>query len=687
MSVSIGAAIARVDGPQKVTGRARYSGDIVVPGMVHGALVLSTISNGRIVALDDHDAARAEGIVGVFSHRNLDKIQDVEVLRLLHEDRIWHAGQPVALVVGERREQALRAAAMVKIDYEAWAPATALNDERAHAPRLVLRDPPDSSRGNPQASFDQAAHRSSRHYTTPTHNHNPLEPHVALACWEGDRLTVYASTQAVFVTRAAIARGLNIPPDRIRVVSTFVGGGFCSKGRAFLPLILMLVCAARQIGRPARLELRREEMFSAVGNRQRTRQMIALGASASGQLQAIVHEVVAHTSAFGEYADPNGFPSRVLYACPNVSISHRLVEATLPQPAAMRAPGEGTGTFALESAIDEMAYEVRIDPLAFRIRNFASFDQHANKPWSSNSLQKCYRVAADAFGWATRPIEPRGLRKGRHLRGWGMASAYYPTYQTDAHASVTIECDGTVVARCGTQDVGTGTYTVIAQIVSATLNVPLNRIRVEIGDTALPEGPPAFGSMSAASFTPAVIRATQSLRALLASRGDRPLDAALEASGSAGRSSAADPYSSNAYGAVFVEIEVDESLGSVRVTRVSAAYAAGQILNAHTARSQYIGGLVFGIGMALHEETRVDAALGRVVNRNLADYLVPVHADIPDIDVHLVEETDEHLDTGGVKGIGMIGTVGTAAAIANAVFHATGRRIRDLPIRIEHLIV
>jgi xanthine dehydrogenase YagR molybdenum-binding subunit len=390
----------------------------------------------------------------------------------------------------------------------------------------------------------------------------------------------------------------------------------------------------------------------------------------------------------------------------------------------MRAPGEGTGTFALESAIDEIAHELRMDPLKFRIRNYASFDQHADKPWSSNGLKECYRVASEAFGWDSRPIEPGTLRTGSFQIGWGMATAYYPVFQSPASATVSMRTDGTVFARCGTQDIGTGTYTVIAQIVAETLRIPVERVRVEIGDTALPEGPPSFGSMSASSFTPAVSRAAEALRSQLivkaisqpASRlharpvdsieivGDRLVstldgtaeriaeliarepEGIIEASGSAQQTEAAQRYSSNAYGAVFVEVQVDGDLGRIEVSRITAAYAAGRILNARTARSQYIGGIVFGIGMALHEETRFDVNLGRIVNGNLTDYLVPVHADVPSMDIHFIAETDEHLGNGGVKGIGMIGTVGTAAAVANAVFHATGQRLRELPIRLEHLL-
>jgi xanthine dehydrogenase YagR molybdenum-binding subunit len=726
MTTMIGPGVARIEGNDKVRGIARYAGDLAIRDVVHAALVVSNVANGRIAAIDEHGAREIPGVIVIFTHGNFEKLQASDVLLLLQDERIWHAGQPVALVVAETVEQARRAASLVKIQYVEAPAIIRFEDtiDKAYPPGHVYRQPPDSRRGDPAKGLAEAAARIDQRYTTPTHNHSPIEPHAAVACWENESLTVYTTTQAVFATRAAIASALGMQPERVRVISALLGGGFCSKGRAWWPLLLLVAAASRRLGQPVRLELRREEMFSVVGNRQRTSQRVALGASSRGDLTAIIHEVVAQTSAFGEYTDPNGSPSRLLYGCPNVSVTHRLARANVPHPVAMRAPGEGTGTFALESAIDELAFELRMDPLAFRLQNFAGFDQHSNKPWSSNGLRECYRVASEGFGWSTRSIEPRTLRDGKALRGWGMASAYYPTYQVPAEAAVTLHADGTVIARCGTQDIGTGTYTVTAQLVAEALNIPVAHVAVELGDTQLPEGPPSFGSMGASSFTPAVLQATESLRARLASRaaslpssplygaipgmltvtGERVANAdgsvsvpvtdlvarepggVIGATGKTFKSEHADSYSSNAYGAVFVEVTVDEMLGRVRVSRVTAAYAAGRILNARTARSQYIGGLVFGIGMALHEETRFDPNLGRIVNGNLSDYLVPVHADVPDIEVRFVEEMDEHLGNGGVKGIGMLGTVGTAAAIANAVFHATGRRVRHLPIRLEDFL-
>jgi xanthine dehydrogenase YagR molybdenum-binding subunit len=412
----------------------------------------------------------------------------------------------------------------------------------------------------------------------------------------------------------------------------------------------------------------------------------------------------------------------VLYACDNVATTHRLVRVHAPQPNPMRAPGEGPGSFALESALDELAERLRIDPIEVRLRNYAERDQHAGLPWSSNGLRDCYRVAASAFGWETRPFAIGSMREGHHRVGWGMASACYPVYRMASEASVRVAQDGSILVRCGTQDLGTGTYTVLAQLAAEVLGVPLKSVAVELGDTNLPEGPRSAGSMATASFAPAVEEAAQRLRdrlvelaihdprsplygtagehiAIFEGRLESQVRDASEslvdllvrtASGGIEATARAVPeeksaYSSYAHGAVFAEVLVDLELGAVRVRRLTAAYASGRILNPRLARSQYIGGLIAGIGMALHENTITDEKLGRIVNDNLSDYLIPVHADMPRFDVHLIDQEDHHLAS-GVKGIGMIGSVGTAAAIANAVFHATGQRVRCLPIRLEHLV-
>jgi xanthine dehydrogenase YagR molybdenum-binding subunit len=459
-----------------------------------------------------------------------------------------------------------------------------------------------------------------------------------------------------------------------------------------------------------------------IGRRQETIQDLRIAATPHGELTAITHDTVAPTSMFGEYADPTATVSRVLYACPHVATSHRLVRVHAPQPNPMRVPGEGPGSFALESALDELAHELGLDPLALRLRNHAEHDQHTGLPWSSNQLRACYRAAADAFGWRARPAQIGSLRDGRHRLGWGMATACYPVYRMASHADVrvdpTLGAARGVIVRCGTQDLGTGTATILAQLAAAALGVPPGEVTVEIGDTQLPEGPYSGGAHVTASVTPAVEQAAHRLRHRLIERAvadpasplfglapdqlaiaggtvtgagrSEPLAALVARTGGLACTAHAAPdpeprTSSYAHGAVFVEVAVDPELGEVRVRRICAAYACGRILNPLLARSQLVGGLVLGIGMALHEATVTDARSGRVVHTNLADYAIAGHADMPRFDVALVDDDDPHLP-GGVKGVGMIGTVGVAAAIANAVFHATGRRIRDLPIRLESFL-
>jgi xanthine dehydrogenase YagR molybdenum-binding subunit len=489
---------------------------------------------------------------------------------------------------------------------------------------------------------------------------------------------------------------------------------------------MLCVMAARRAGRPVKLELTRPQMFTLVGRRQDSMQHVRLGAGRDGRLTAIMHDSVAQTSPFGEYADANGAAARTLYACPNVATSHRLVRVNAPQPKPMRGPGEGTGSFALESAMDELAEALDLDPVELRLRNYADHDQQDGLPWSSNGLRDCYRVGAQAFGWEKRPRGIGTLRERRHRIGWGMASSCFPCFRMASQAAVAIGRDAKVphyrvTVRCGTQDIGTGTYTVLAQLAAETLGVPLAQVAVELGDTLLPEGPYSGAHLATASFTPAVEEASRTLRRRLLERaaadplsplfgtpvGQLTIDDGLIRSLLNNRSetladllarsgdgleamASAQPdekpnYSASGFGAVFAEVRVDPDLGEVRVTRLTGAYAAGRVLNPLLAKSQHVGGLVWGIGLALHEATIMDRRLGRIVNDNLADYLIPVHADMPRFDVHLVPEDDPHLAS-GIKGIGMLSIVGVAAAIANAVYHATGRRIRDLPIRLEHFL-
>ena len=714
----------RLEAELKVRGAARYPGETKVEGLLHAALVPSPIASGRVLGMDCAAARAYPGVVAILTHENMPRAARPGFLVLLQEPVIHFAGQPVAVVAAQTLRQARLAAAALSVTYDERPPVTAIDQalDRSFEPATAGRTERDSRRGDPEAALAAAEVTLERSFTTAVNNHHPLEPPVVIASWNGSELVIHTTSQAVFAHREIIATCLSLPLESVRVTARLLGGGFGAKGGAWFSCLLLGAMVARAVGRPVKLELTRAEMFTLVGRRQDTIQDVKLGAAGEGRLTAITHHNLASTSTFGEYADPLGTTARVLYACPNVATSHRLVRVNAPQPNPMRAPGEGPGSFALESAMDELAAELRIDPLELRLRNFAGHDQHAGRPWSTNSLRECYRVAADAFGWADRPREIGATRDGAHRIGFGMAAACYPVYRMASEAALRVAPDGSLRVRCGTQDMGTGTYTVLAQLAAEILGIPFAKVSVELGDTRLPFGPYSGGSQATASFAPAVEKAARELRrrliALATDVPAAPLDGISAeaviiregylASESGNRSvSLADLLSDTApdgleafacaapdaapatsgygFGAVFAKLRVDAELGAVRLERITAAYAAGRIVNALLARSQYIGGLVFGIGMALHERTIMDERLGRIVNDNLSDYLLPVHADMPSFDIHIVEEDDPHLAS-GIKGIGMIGTVGIAAAIANAVFHATGRRIRDLPIRAEYFL-
>lgn len=719
-----GRSAPRIDGELKVTGAARYEGETLMSGLHHAALVTAPIASGRVRRIDADRALAQAGVVAVLGHHNAPRLSPGrDYLRLLQDPVVHFAGQPVALVVAETRAQAHRAAELVEVVFDPPATSVDPSHGRPFAPDTAGRTETDSRRGDPERAIVGADVVIARRYTTPVHNHHPIEPHAVIAVWNGDEVTVHTTSQAVFAFRHLVADAFQVPLDGVRIVSRFLGGGFGAKGSAWVPGLIVGVAAARAVGRPVRLELTRAQMFTLVGRRQETVQHVRIGADRRGRLVALLHDSLAVTSTYGDYADPVGTPARVLYACEHVATSHRLVRRSVPKPNAMRAPGEAPGSFALESAMDELAYELGLDPVELRLRNFAGRDQHRDLPWSSNGLRECYRLAAEAFGWAARPRAIGAVRDGPSRIGWGMASVCYPVYRTTSGASVKLTPDGQLLVRCGTQDIGTGTYTVLGQIAAEILGLPLGHTSVELGDTDLPEGPPSAGSMATASFTPAVEAAATELRRRLVDlatgdpgsplfrlpadtlalddsvirtrSGERgePVRELLARSAPRGIEASArstpdeeQKLSSFGYGAVFAEVKVDGDLGEVRVARLTAAYAAGRILNPLLARSQYIGGLVGGIGMALHEATIMDERLGRVVGTSLSDYLIPVHADMPVFDVHMIEEHDSHL-AGGIKGIGMLGTVGVAAAIANAVFHATGIRVRDLPIRPESCLL
>jgi xanthine dehydrogenase YagR molybdenum-binding subunit len=488
----------------------------------------------------------------------------------------------------------------------------------------------------------------------------------------------------VYGVKRFVAKTFGMPDDHVHVISKFVGGAFGSKGSAWSHVVLAAI-AARQVERPVKVVLTRKQMFGPVGARPYTVQHISVGAERDGRIVAIKQDGISSTSTFENWVESSTLQTRMLYDVPNVETTQRLVKLNLGTPTFNRGPGESSGTFALESAIDELAYELDIDPIELRLRNYAGKDPESGRPFSSKSLRECYRQGADRFGWARRSPRPRSMTESGSLVGLGMATATYPAKRLPASALARLLPDGTVVIQAATHEFGTGTYTSMAQVAADALQMPVERVRVELGDTNFPENPISAGSMTSSSTGPAIYAAACALKEKLAREQPAP-GSVVEARASVKPGAEQKQFSMHSFGAVFVEVRVDGDLGEIRVARVVGAYGAGRIINAKTASSQMSGGITYGLSMALHEQTLIDPQSGRYLNADLSEYLVPVNADVPPIDVILVDEDDPHVDEIGVKGIGEIGTTGVAAAVANAVYHATGVRIRDLPITLDKLL-
>jgi xanthine dehydrogenase YagR molybdenum-binding subunit len=681
-----------------------------VPNLAHAAVARSTIASGRITAIDTAEAERAVGVLAILTHRNAPRLAyrphkglpDAVVgerLHVLQDDRVNHQGQPIALVVAETLEQATHAARLVRVTYEAEAATTDISRVEPIDPTHEKTDqgevkPDETRRGDPERGLAAAAVKIDQTYVIPRENHNPIEMHATIAAWDGERVTLWDKTQWVHNVAEEIAAVFGLPAENVHVVSPFVGGAFGSGLRAW-PHVTLAALGARIVGRPVKLMLSRREMYYGVGYRPHTVQRVALGASRDGRLEAIVHEGYEETSTYEEYTEALLNATQFLHSCPNVCTRHRLAPMNVHTPTYMRAPGEASGIYALESAMDELAVALNIDPVELRLRNEPEQDESKNLPFSSRSTRECYRLAAERFGWSRRNPEPRSMRDGRWLIGWGMASATYPMNYAPASAMARLLPDGTAEVTSAASDMGPGTWTSMTQVAAETLGLPMERVKFSLGDTRLPRAPVHGGSMTMASVGSAVQAACRKAREDALARGGandlteamRRLGQPIEATADVKPGDESQRFSMHAFGTVFVEVAVDPDLGETRVRHIVGAYGAGRIVNPKTTRSQCIGGMIGGIGMALMEHSVVDARNGRVPNANLAEYAVPVHADAPPVmDVLFVEEHDPHVNPLGVKGVGEIAMVGIAPAITNAIFHATGKRIRALPVTPEKLL-
>lgn len=716
----IGAPARRHDGDEKVIGAALYAGEKAPSGTLHGVMVTSPVARGRIAAVDSSAAKAAKGVTHVLTPADMPRFGDVSVppaaqsFMPMSDDTIRYDGQPVALVLAESLEQAEHGAGLVALRIEAAEP-TVFETSRAAMPRSGADGNGyafaeiDGGKGDAEAGLAQASQVVDETYVAPTRHHNMMEPSATLAEWRGDQLHMHDATQWTYGIRYALSGLLGMEPGNIHVRCPYTGGGFGAKGYVW-PHQILAPIAARITGRPVKIVIGRDGCYTDTGYQPVVRSRLRLGADDDGKLLAVRHDTENVSSTFDDYVEFGSAGTRSLYTAPAIRYTTRIRKADVGTPTAMRAPHEGPGMFATESAMDELAWKLGMDPLKLRLANYAESDPHSGKPFSSKKLREAYAEGARRIGWADRAPDVRARREGSKLIGLGMASAIMSTFRFACAARCALNSDGHVSVEAGSQEIGTGTRTIFAQVAAERLGIPAERVTVELGSTSLPETGGTFGSSSTMSVGSAIANAADELklklaqlagtnsapapegwRALLAEKGvDRlqaeggfslPGDAPFDAHGGAG------DHSMHTWGAVFVEMEVDEDLGRARMRRAVGCYTAGRILNPLTARSQMIGGIIWGFGRAMLEVSSMDPRYGRYLSKNLSGVMLPVNADIPrDVDVCFIEEHDPHASVLGVRGIGELGEVGVAAAITNAIYHATGKRVRELPVRMHHLI-
>lgn len=758
----IGKPLNRIDGWLKVTGTAKYAAEINQPNMTYAFPVRAAIAKGKITSIDTTAAEKRPGIIAVLTHTNAPRLKPLdekaqqeagsslgEDFVPLQDNIVNYFGQYIGLVIAESYEQARAASALVKINYAKEKPAVDLTSElpNGYKPQQVQGEEAQINEGKSGPVIAASSFKTDKTYRTPTENHHPMEPHASIAVWDGDdKITFYDATQGVMSVHGTLAYFFGLKKENVQVISPYVGGGFGCKGSQWNH-VLLAAMAGKVVKRPVKLAITRQMMQTNVGRRPETAQTVALSAEKDGKLSAIRHHTDSYAN-LSKFFEPCGKQTTVLYTAQVREITYKIAKLNIGTPTYMRAPGETPGSFALESAVDELAYKLKIDPLTFRIQNHTTVDPLKGHPFSSENLVECFKIGAEKFGWSQRKLEPKQMRKGKQLIGYGMATATYPAMRSAASARVQMKADGSVTVMSATQDIGTGTYTILAQTAADTLGIPIEKISVKIGDSSLPQAPVSGGSMTTASVNPAVMAACEMLRndvlqfaivdsasALHGKKTDEigftggkffvtgntsvsdsyadimqrnkkdvmeACTTAMPASGPGIGPKAApcmiaplekeensdkEKYSFHSFGAQFAEVWVDEDFGTVRVKRFLSVQDVGTIMNEKTARSQVIGGVVYGIGAALMEETVYDKRWANPVTRTLGDYHVPVNLDVPDIDVHFIGKPDPHISQIGARGVGEIGITGVAAAIANAIFNATGKRLRDLPFTPDKLIL